>query len=506
MAKFRKIPAVWGAFACALLLACSESSTESAAVEPELEYLAFVDWAIVATDDAAKKIWITPETENEDVVVVDSVSVSDGGALYLALDNDLIDPQIGAKFVNGLEVELDADSAFSIVVLNEKSEVSAVWRVKQVSEGVLDSLIEAGEASSSSAKSSSSVAASSASESSSSEAAESSSSLAGESSSSEAEASSSSYYKLSDLSVENGEISVDSPKVYIELPFGSDLESLVISPLDTANDLRYGVKMLLENDEGAVAEYTVIAGYQLPVFTDTSFWASMSDALASDEARSTVSISSTANAELSDTSVTLTTVEIDATWLGITGCTKTAGGILFSGSFSAGTAADLYDPDGGTTCNSSHDVFTEFASFPSGNFRARPSAFSFTYSYTHVSDDDGYQAGLIYVLLLSEVNEVVATGVLTNSASVSGAEAVVEMSYGADPYGILDAVDEVSYPIAANLALGSGEEEVATIHVLFASSALGNNVSWTYYSLGSAGTNYAASGSTLTVSGFKLVY
>lgn len=494
MANFRKIPAVLGAVACALFLACSDSSTGGAAAEPELEYLAFVDWEIVFTDDSARKVWLLPETENEDLVVVDSALISEGGSLYLAADNDLIDPQLGAKFVSGLEVELGSDSAFSIVVLNERSEVSAVWRVKHISDSELDSLIAAGSVSSSSATSSSSESSSSSSE------ASSSSSVVAESSSS------SPYCKLSDLSVENGEISVDSPKVYIELPFGSDLESLVVSPLDTANDFRYGVKLLFENDEGAVAEYTVIAGYQLPAFTDTSFWASMSGALANDEARSTLSISSTANAEVSDTSVTLTTVEITATWLGITGCTKTAGGVLFSGSFGAGTAADLYDSDGGTTCDASHDVFAEFASFPSGNFRARPSAFSFTYSYTHVSDDDGYQGSLVYVLLLSEGGEVVATGVLTNSASVSGAEVTVELNYGADPDGILDAVDEVNYPVAANLTLGSGEEEVSAIHVLFASSALGNNVSWTYYSLGSAGTNYAASGSTLTVSNFKLVY
>lgn len=524
MANFRKILAFLGLAACTAFFACSESSTGSSSSDPEIAFLSFVDWSIVFTEESAKKIWISPDTDEEAVVVVDSVALSGAGKLYLAADDDLIDPQLGSGFVSGLAIELDADSAFSIVVLNEASEIAAVWRVKRLSESALDSLIEEGAVSSSSAKSSSSEVGSSSSEGSSSDAeassgsssseaagsssSESSSSYAeasSESSSSEA-ASSSSCYKLSDLSVENGTITVDSPKVYIEVPFGSDLEALVISPLDTANDLRYGVAMTFENESGEVAEYTVIAGYQLPDFTDTSFWGSMSDALATSETVSTISISSTANAEISETSVTLTTVEIDASFIGITGCTKTAAGVLFSGSFSAESAADLYDPDGGTTCNSSHEVFSEFASFPSGNFRARPSSFSFTYSYTHVDDDDGYQASLVYVMLLSEANEVVATGVLMNSASVSSAEVSVELSYGADPYGILDAIDDVSYPVAAGLSLGSGEEEVSTIHVLLASSALGNNVSWTYYSLGSSGTNYAAAGSVLTVSDFKLVY
>jgi hypothetical protein len=104
-------------------------------------------------------------------------------------------------------------------------------------------------------------------------------------------------------------------------------------------------------------------------------------------------------------------------------------------------------------------------------------------------------------MLVSADSKVVATGAIMDEATVESSEKEVTLSYGADPFSLLTGV----YPVAAGLELGTGDEDVASIHVMFASSAYAHVAAGG--TLGLEKKNYrGGENSSLTLDNFKLIY
>ena len=79
----------------------------------------------------------------------------------------------------------------------------------------------------------------------------------------------------------------------------------------------------------------------------------------------------------------------------------------------------------------------------------------------------------------------------------------VELSYGADPDGVLSA----GYAGTSDLILGSGDEEVTSIRIVFASSAFAHVVAGGSSVLNDPSKDFrGGDGSSLTIENFKLVY
>ncbi|MFA6623083.1 MAG: PCMD domain-containing protein, partial [Fibrobacteraceae bacterium] len=266
---------------------------------------------------------------------------------------------------------------------------------------------------------------------------------------------------------------------------------------------------------GALAPYSVKAGYQVPgsdfSARDNSFWATTSDAMAT-EGSATVALvtnykfTSSANLVEDGSSIALYTKEVVCAWgIGsavISGGWKMATGAYFAGTFSGADAKNIYDVDysGGTPSTGISDI-SKLMTFGK-SFAARPDSFAVTYSYAHVanSSSDYPQKDLIYVMLVSADNKVVATGAVIDDASVETTTKRVALSYGADPNGLLTG----GYPVASGLTLGSGTEEVASIHIMFASSAYAYVVAGG--AAGSSGKYRGGENSELVLDQFKLVY
>jgi hypothetical protein len=266
--------------------------------------------------------------------------------------------------------------------------------------------------------------------------------------------------------------------------------------------------MEFENNDGELATYSVIAGVQLPGTTfdarESSFWATRSDAMATevDGGFFGISAKSSANLSFGSSKATLTSKLIEASWTIIPGSWKLAGGFYFTGSYSASDALHIYD-QGYTSGTPSTDASDISADMTLGkNFTARPTAFELTYSYTHVANENTTypQKSLVYVILVSKDKKAIALGMLSDNSTVSSATKTVELSYGSDPQGILTA----GYAGTSDLTLGNGSEEVASIRVMFASSAYAHVVAG-----GAAGNSDKYRGgenSELVLDNFKLIY
>ena len=278
--------------------------------------------------------------------------------------------------------------------------------------------------------------------------------------------------KLEDLDVVNGRsISLIGSKIYVEMPYEADLSQIQLIPLDTTNDLRRPVDMEFEDEEGNVATYTVVAGVQLPGsdFSDRNdFWATTSDAMAQKASASIIANYSskknlTFEPESESQYAVLSTYAVSK---GITAW-KLAGGFYFAGYFSGTDCSYIYK-----ATNDSDGDPADFSQYMSHGqpFTARPSAFEIRYKYVHEnnSNETYPQRALIYVVLVSADNKIVASGVITESSSVNDwTSQTVNLDYGSDN-GLLSA----GYTGFSDLAgVGSGDEDVASIRVMFASSA-----------------------------------
>lgn len=476
-----------------------------------------------------------------DSLVIDDVSSLGGAHCYLALDDDLIDPDIDwdSPIENGTVLDLENNDFLNIVVLDSADNIVKVWQVvareessssvKSSSSAKSSSSKESSssskeksssseknsssEESSSSEKSSSSEASSSSEEQSSSSEEESSSSVEPESSSvepesSSAEESSSSAVveavKLSDFAIEGGQIQITDDKIYVEMKYGANLAKLIALPMDTLVDLRRTVEMEFADDSGNVATYRVVAGVQLPgsdFSARDDFWATTSDAMATNRTAALVTISSQANLSFDGGMATVSTQEVEGT-LVFDGSWKMAGGFYFSGEYAGETALDIYEQGYTKGTPSTGDSYIIKDMTFGKPFTARPVAFELKYSYNHVSNtsSDYPQKSLVYVMLVGKNGKVVATGAFADDASTDMATRKVKLSYGKDPFGLLTD----GYPVAEGLTLGKGDEDVVEIHVMFASSAYAHVVCGGM--LGNSDKYRGGKNAALVLDNFKLIY
>lgn len=241
------------------------------------------------------------------------------------------------------------------------------------------------------------------------------------------------------------------------------------------------------------------------------FWATTSDAMATEGAAvvaliTNYRVSSDANLENSGSAMELSTKEVTCAWgvssAVVPGGWKMAGGYYYTGTYSGSTAFSIYDQayTDGTPSTDCSDI-TKDMTFGKP-FTARPTAFTVKYSYSHVANksSDYPQKSLVYVMLVGKGGKVVATGAFSDDASVEMNTRTVTLSYGKDPFGLLSG----GYPVAEGLTLGKGDEDVTSIHVMFASSAYAHNVCGG--TAGNDGKYRGGENSALVLDDFKLVY
>lgn len=529
------------ALACLLIVSCSEESDaplfpeDKISEEMELE---LSGWNVDSLDKENKVIYVKPAKGWQDSLVMDSLALPGCSALYLAADDDLIDPALGEKLVPGTVISTADTNQVSIVALDSYNRVVGVWLVvwdlpktPKSSDSKGGASSDAKPESSESSEPASETPSETPTESSSdaalnsssgeSESGEGSSELPGNSSSSEGAIPSSSSeavqpqkVKLADLSVENGTVTVEGSKVYVEMPYGTDLSNIQLVPLDTANDLIRPVEMEFEDADGNLNTFSVVAGVQLPgsdFSARNDFWATTSDAMAT-EGRASVALGTNyrfkAEENLSENgeSLSLSSKVVTCGWGAfnaiIDGSWKLAGGFYFVGAYSGSDAKNIYDVDysSGTPSTDESNIAKDMTF--GKPFTARPKAFTVKYSYTHKANSSSSypQKSLVYVMLVGEGGKVVATGAFSDNASTDVSEREVQLSYGADPFGLLSD----GYAVAEGLTLGTGNENVTSIHVMFASSAYAHVVAGG--TAGSSGKYRGGENSSLTVDDFKLIY
>lgn len=312
---------------------------------------------------------------------------------------------------------------------------------------------------------------------------------------------------LKNFKVKDGSVSIDGRKVYVEVPYDTDLHNLTVLPMDTVADLINPVEMKFVDDFGELNTYMVVAGKQLPGTNfkerdPSGFWATTSDAMANSVITAAINVTADENLTFSQEGATLTSKVISGSFISIDGAWKLAGGFYFTGEYNGTTSVDIYDQGntGGTPSTGISNILNDMVLGRA--FNARPMGFDVEYSYVHKagSNDEFPQKCLIYVMLESADNQIVAAGVITEDADKNMGSVHVDLTYGSDA-NLLNS----GFPIKPGLSVGKADEEVAYIHVMFASSAYAHNVSGSAFIKNES--NYrGGEGSELTVKNFKLVY
>jgi len=318
--------------------------------------------------------------------------------------------------------------------------------------------------------------------------------------------------KLSDFAVdvEDSYVTVEGNKIYVEFPYDStlDLTSLKVLPMDTNANLLRPLEMKFVDDNDELQTYTVVAGMQLPGTSfkslDLNFWGTTSTAMGISATAADIKVSSSENLSLDNPGITLTSkvLEGETAILGVKGSEKLAGGFYFTGSYGGTSALSIYDrTNSGSTPSINDSDISKDMTF-GRPFKGRPTSFKVDYSYEHVdgSNDDYPQQFLIYVLLVSEDNYVVAGGILTGIESVSSDSKEVPLMYGSDA-GVLNA----GLPVSSALEGVDEAKDVASIHIMFASSAYAFIVSGA--ALGGYEKKFrGAAGAALSIKSFRLNY
>ena len=494
-----------------MLVACEEDSTGPKTMAPNLGTLELSGWTVESKDEDSHTISISPSKKWLDSIVIDSVEALGDAKLYLAADDDLYDPELGKELVSGTVISTVDTSEFSIIVLDKKNRIVVVWLVSWDSPSVI-------------ASSSSNAIASEASQSSSSEMALSSSSARKDSSSSSSQQSSSSemaQLTLADLQpIANGDtlknaVTVNGDKILINVPYSSSLGNALSQVrfvgMDSVLDLRTAKTLNLLSADSVLTAYRVIAGVQVlgSDFTkrEDAFFATTSDAMATEGSVQVVAnytFTATANLVENGESISLSSEIVSCAWAGILGAKKLATGIYFAGTYAGQNAMNIYDVNytSGTPSTDLSDISSQMTF--GREFTARPSAFELTYSYVHVANSNSSypQKALAYVILVSKDSKAVAIGAFTLDASAEGTS-TTELSYGADP----DAVLSAGYVGTSDLTLGTGREDVASIRVVFASSAYAHVVAGGTTVMNDPAIEYrGGEGSTLTLENWKLIY
>lgn len=441
------------------LWACS-GETEPQVVAPDLsELFENVDDAEI---DVESRSIVLPEGTSS--FKVDNIAALGGNKCYLALDDDPVDPEIDwdNPVSTGTELEI-GEEGLRLVVLDDANRVVAVWTVSlpevQSSSSVAPSSSSAEKVSSSSEKV--------------------------ESSSSEKPAESSSSSVAPASSSEIASSSSEDASSSSEVSESSSAESSSSEEPESSSSER---------------EEPQLPGSDFSARND--FWATTSDAMATKKTSAAITVSSEANLAFDGGMATITTREVGGAFTIIPGSWKMAGGFYFAGSYAGETALDIYEQgsDGGTPSTDCSDISKDMTF--GKPFTARPTAFTVKYSYSHVANKstDYPQKSLVYVMLVGKNGKVVATGAFSDEASVEMKSRTVELSYGKDPFGLLSG----EYPVAEGLSLGTGEEEVTSIHVMFASSAYAHVVCGGL--VGNSGKYRGGENSALVLDDFKLIY
>ncbi|MBR2307802.1 MAG: PCMD domain-containing protein [Fibrobacter sp.] len=449
------------------LWACS-GETETQVAAPDLsELFENVDDAEI---DVESRSIVLPEGTSS--FKVDNIAALGGNKCYLALDDDPVDPEIDwdNPVSTGTELEI-GEEGLRLVVLDDANRVIAVWTVS----------LPEGESSSSVAPASSS---------------------AEPKSSSDAEKASSSSEKVESSSSEKPAESSSSsvaPASSSEIASSSSEDASSSSEVSESSSSAESSSSVAESSSSE-REEPQLPGSDFSARND--FWATTSDAMATKTSSAAIKVSSEANLEFDGGMATVTTREVEGSFLFIDGSWKMAGGFYFAGSYAGETALDIYEQgsDGGTP-STGCSVISKDMTFGKP-FTARPTAFTVKYSYSHVANEstDYPQKSLVYVMLVGKNGKVVATGAFSDEASVEMKSRTVELSYGKDPFGLLSG----EYPVAEGLSLGTGEEEVTSIHVMFASSAYAHVVCGGL--VGNSGKYRGGENSALVLDDFKLIY
>ncbi len=456
---------------CSLALglwACSDE-VETPVAAPNLsELFENVDDAEI---DVESRSIVLPEGTSS--FKVDNIAALGGNKCYLALDDDPVDPEIDwdNPVSTGTELEI-GEEGLRLVVLDDANRVIAVWTV---------SLPEV--------ESSSSVAPSS--------------SSAEPKSSSDAEKVSSSSEKVESSSSEKPAESSSSsvaPASSSEIASSSSEDASSSSEVSESSSSAESSSSEEPESSSSEREEPQLPGSDFSARND--FWATTSDAMATKTSSAAIKVSSEANLEFDGGMATVTTREVEGSFLFIDGSWKMAGGFYFAGSYAGETALDIYEQgsDGGTPSTGCSDISKDMTF--GKPFTARPTAFTVKYSYSHVANKstDYPQKSLVYVMLVGKNGKVVATGAFSDEASVEMKSRTVELSYGKDPFGLLSG----EYPVAEGLSLGTGEEDVTSIHVMFASSAYAHVVCGG--TAGNSGKYRGGENSALVLDDFKLIY
>lgn len=449
------------------LWACS-GETETQVAAPDLSEL-FEDVDDAEIDVESRSI-VLPEGTSS--FTVDNIAALGGNKCYLALDDDPVDPEIDwdNPVSTGTELEI-GEEGLRLVVLDDANRVVAVWTVN---------LPEV--------QSSSSIAPSS--------------SSAEPKSSSDAEKASSSSEKVESSSSEKPAESSSSsvaPASSSEIASSSSEDASSSSEVSESSSSAESSSSVAESSSSE-REEPQLPGSDFSARND--FWATTSDAMATKTSSAAIKVSSEANLEFNGGMATVTTREVEGSFLFIDGSWKMAGGFYFAGSYAGETALDIYEQgsDGGTPSTDCSDISKDMTF--GKPFTARPTAFTVKYSYSHVANKstDYPQKSLVYVMLVGKNGKVVATGAFSDEASVEMKSRTVELSYGKDPFGLLSG----GYPVAEGLSLGTGEEDVTSIHVMFASSAYAHVVCGG--TVGNSGKYRGGENSALVLDDFKLIY
>lgn len=517
-----------------LVAGCGEEGKKINEINPE-EVADIFESAEYSVDEKNLEITLP---EAVDSLVVGSLSTLGGAKYFVATDDDPVDPSFDwdEELVPGSVIKFADTNSVRIVVLDDENRTIAVWTISYPVEEKSSSSVDADVSSSSKYEDEESSSSEETVESSSSETVDESSSSVEpveESSSSEIIPSSSSEETVESSSSEeivesssseevvesssseevvvsssSEEVVVESSSSEIVVPSSSSevvesSSSEVVPESSSSEEIVVSSSSEQVEPESSSSEYV---GAQLPGSHfdswDKTFWGSTSDAMAKARTAAAIKIEAPANAVFEKSMVTLTSSNVVGSFIGIEGSWKLAGGFYFAGSYSGTTALNIYQqgytsgtPDASYASDLSKDMTF------GRPFSARPVSFDVTYSYKHVANSNSTypQQGLIYVILVSANNEIVAAGSIVKTASSEFATERVDLQYGSDA-GLLGK----GYAGINDLELGTGEEEVASIRVMFASSAYAFVVDGG--ALGNSGKYRGGEGSQLTIDEFKLNY
>ncbi|MCQ2125254.1 MAG: PCMD domain-containing protein [Fibrobacter sp.] len=516
-----------------LVAGCGEEGKKINEINPE-EVADIFESAEYSVDEKNLEITLP---EAVDSLVVGSLSTLGGAKYFVATDDDPVDPSFDwdNELTEGSVIKFADTNMVRIVVLDDKDRTIAVWTISYPVEEKSSSSVDADVSSSSKYEDEESSSSEETVESSSSETVDESSSSVEpveESSSSEIIPSSSSEETVESSSSEeivesssseevvesssseeivvsssSEEVVVESSSSEIVVPSSSSevvesSSSEVVPESSSSEEIVVSSSSEQVEPESSSSEYV---GAQLPGSHfdswDKTFWGSTSDAMAKSKTVAAIKIESAANAEFAGSKLTLTTREIVGSFL-LNGSWKMAGGFYFAGSFANTDIVHLYQWNYTSgTPDASYASDISLGMTFGQPFSERPVSFDVTYSYEHVANSNSTypQQGLIYVILVSANNEIVAAGSIVKTASSEFATERVDLQYGSDA-GLLGK----GYAGINDLELGTGEEEVASIRVMFASSAYAFVVDGG--TLGNSGKYRGGKGSQLTIDEFKLNY